>query len=50
MRLLKMPWWVKLAVGVVIAALGVLLMHEGFERFMAWYTKPLGPHLNIITK
>ena len=46
---LKMPAWVKLTVALLVCFLGVLLMHEGFEHFMAWYTTPLAPHLNIQT-
>ena len=46
---LKMPWWVKLIVGLLLALLCVLLVHEGFERFMVWYTTPLNTPLRIDT-
>ena len=44
---LRMPVWLRVIVGLLLAALAVLLVHEGFEAFWAWWRRPLAPPLQL---
>lgn len=44
---LRMPVLVRVVVGLLLAGLCVLAVHEGFEAFMAWYRRPLAPPLQL---